>query len=126
MLEIDHVIVGIDSFERGIALLHEFTGVTAVYRGAHPGRGTHNALLSLGEGKYLELLAPNPREPVSSPMTAELSRYRELTPVGFAMRATNAESLSVAFTQRGLTQGSNGEVDAAASLRRQVDIRGPG
>jgi hypothetical protein len=106
MLEIDHVIVGIDSLERGIALLRDFTGLTAVYGGAHPGRGTHNALLSLGEGKYLELLAPNPKEPVSSPMAAELARYRALTPVGFAMRATNAESLAVVFAGRGLTQGS--------------------
>jgi len=106
VLEIDHVIVGIDSLERGMDLLRDFTGLTAVYGGAHPGRGTHNALLSLGDGKYLELLAPNPKEPVSSPSNTELSRYKDLTPIGFAMRAPNAESLSVVFARRGLTHGS--------------------
>src|SRR5262245_51609021 len=34
-LEVDHVIIGIDSLERGIAQLKDLTGVTAVFGGAH-------------------------------------------------------------------------------------------
>src|SRR4051812_10884651 len=57
---IDHVILGIDDLQKGIAELERATGVRAVFGGAHPGRGTQNALISLGENHYLEILAPNP------------------------------------------------------------------
>jgi len=56
---VDHVIVSIDSLERGMAMLEQRTGVAPMMGAVHPGRGTRNALLSLGPTTYLELLAPN-------------------------------------------------------------------
>lgn len=57
---IDHVVVGISDLEVGIAAFASLTGVTAAYGGAHPTTGTHNALASLGDDVYLEILSPNP------------------------------------------------------------------
>jgi hypothetical protein len=129
-LDIDHVIVGIDSLERGIDLLRQLTGLTAVYGGAHPNAGTHNALLSLGPGKYLELLAPNPKDSVRTPRTRALSRYRGPIPIGWAALAPNADSLRTVFIQRGLpggnvVPGSRARPDGSTLRWRTVSPWGP-
>jgi len=103
-VDVDHVILGIDSLERGIELLRQATGVTAVFGGAHPGRGTHNALIGLGHGRYLELLAPDPHQP-RTPETADLSALHALTPVGWAVRAANAEQVRDDARAHGLPGG---------------------
>ena len=101
----DHVIVAIDSLDRGIALLKELTGIAPVVGGIHPGRGTQNALLSLGAGAYLELLAPNPSDRMGPSAVASYAKYRALTPVGWAARTTNADSLRTALLARGERAG---------------------
>jgi uncharacterized protein (TIGR02246 family) len=98
---IDHVIVSIDSLERGMALLQQLTGVAPVKGGVHPGRGTQNALLSLGPTTYLELLAPNPADSAGPAVVEAMSVYRELTPSGWAVHTLDAGSLHAALTSAG-------------------------
>lgn len=92
-VQVDHVIVGVADLDAGIRAFEQLTGVRPAVGGAHPGKGTRNALLSLGEGVYLELFAPNPAEKIDSPTLAELRGLKRLKPIGWAVSTPDADAL---------------------------------
>lgn len=106
----DHVIVAIDTLARGIALLRDLTGVTPRLAGAHfgrgsgahPGRGMQSAILGLGPGRYLLLVAPDPHDTMGARLVGTFATDLTLTPIGWAVRTSDVDSVRAALLARGL------------------------
>ncbi|HTL75671.1 MAG TPA: VOC family protein [Casimicrobiaceae bacterium] len=59
-LAVDHLVVAAASLASGTAWIEERLGVPASPGGKHVAMGTHNALVGLGPGVYLEVIAIDP------------------------------------------------------------------
>jgi glyoxalase-like protein len=106
--QVDHILLGIDDLARGMEQFEKLTGVRPLQGGKHP-RGTHNALVSLGDGTYLEILAVQPD--VTPPKEYEdLKQLHTLTPIGWAVSSKDSTQLRNRLTSAGLavTESSEG------------------
>jgi glyoxalase-like protein len=120
---LDHIILATPSLNWGILEFARLTGVTPKRGGQHPGRGTENALVSLGAGRYLELLAPlQPRDDSAAP------RFR---PAGWAVHTTALSALidriqAAGFALTGPVPGSRRTTDSTLLQWRTASTGGPG
>lgn len=61
--ELDHIVVAARSLEEGSAWVEAALGVKMLPGGKHALMGTHNRVLSIGNGRYLEVIAIDPEAP---------------------------------------------------------------
>jgi hypothetical protein len=97
--------------------------------GEHPGRGTRNALVSLGPGLYVEILAPQASAPDSG-RVAELRALTDLTPFGWAVFVPDVEVARRKLTDAGfglsaIRPGSRARPDGSLLEWKTFEIEKP-
>src|SRR6266700_5999979 len=100
---LDHILLGCKDLQRGIDFVEEHTGVRAAFGGVHPGRGTQNALLSLGIRRYLEIIAPDPQQNASAELARMLKKLAEPRLVGWAAHPGDIQVLAADLAKAGVT-----------------------
>jgi hypothetical protein len=106
---IDHLVYGTTDLARGIAEVEALLGVTPTAGGPHPGRGTRNAVVSLGRAVYLEIIGPDPAQPTPArPRMFELDTLESPRLITWAARATDLARRHALAHRRGVPLGDVG------------------
>ncbi len=101
MAQLDHIMYAVPDLNDGIAEVQKLTAVKAEFGGVHPGNGTCNALLSLEENQYLEIIAPDVNQDLKNTLGAELQAHNFSGIRTWAVSVSGFESLSEVLTQFG-------------------------
>jgi hypothetical protein len=128
---VDHFVWGAPDLDAGVRWLEARTGVRPAIGGSHPGRGTRNALMSLGRRQYFEVLAPDPAQqplPATAKTLAALGEPRLQT---WAAGASDIEALAARLRRTkyavgAIQPGSRRRPDGALLEWRTLGVNGPG
>ncbi|WP_226738773.1 VOC family protein [Microvirga lenta] len=60
---LDHIVIGARTLEEGVSYIRDVLEVTIPPGGKHPLMGTHNCLMKIGAGTFLEVIATDPASP---------------------------------------------------------------
>jgi hypothetical protein len=92
--KIDHIVYATPDLAAGVERVEELLGVKAVPGGQHPGAGTRNALIGLGDEIYLEIIGPDPDQPKPSrPRRFGIDELKIPRLVTWAEKGTNLEAI---------------------------------
>ncbi len=102
-LELDHLAVAAQSLEEGREAVEEALGVALEPGGRHVQFGTHNLLLGLEEGLYLEVISIDPQAPAPDvPRWFDLDRFAgRPRPRAWICRTGDLDAAVARFPQAG-------------------------
>lgn len=125
---LDHLVYATDDVDRSVDELEVLLGVRASQGGQHPGRGTRNALLALGDASYLEIVGPDAAQPVSpSPRWFSVDTLTAPRIVTWAAKAVHLETLRATAAREGIDIGAvaNGERTRPDGVKLQWQLTSP-
>lgn len=117
--KIDHLVFATPNLAAGVEQVEKLLGVKATPGGQHPGAGTRNALIGLGDQTYLEIIGPDPDQPKPA-----LSRRFDIDDlessrlVTWAAKSTDLDALVKNSKQHGVDLG----LVQAGSRRRPDEV----
>lgn len=102
MGHIDHIVLATPDLDRASVEFETATGVRPASGGAHPGRGTRNALVAFDSTTYLEIIAPDPAQP-SAGMAATMALLHRPTLFHWAVRCSGLANVANRLKTNGWT-----------------------
>jgi len=88
---IDHIVWAVPDLDKAITDFEEQSGVRPVIGGKHESLGTYNALVGLGDGMYLELIAVDPSTEVEAPRWMGVDKITESRVTRWAIKSDQLE-----------------------------------
>ena len=102
----DHIIYFVPDLKSAFDQFEANWGVRPQFGGQHPGRGSHNALLSLSNNSYLEIIAPDPTQPTPpQPRSFGMDMLTEAKLVTWAVTSTDIAGSANQSTLNGYDPG---------------------
>ena len=89
---LDHLVYATPNLDATCRDLEIRLGVRASAGGQHPGRGTHNALISIGPKAYLEIIGPDPMQPETRPVWFDIDKLTAPKLITWAVRIDDLEA----------------------------------
>lgn len=125
---VDHLVYAAPSLDRGMDGIERLLGVRPAPGGKHVGLGTHNALLSLGFGAYIEVIAPDPEQPPpAQPLPFGLTTITEPRLVTWAVSVTGIDDRVAAARDAGYEPGNpipmSRKLPGGSELRWRIALR---
>ena len=126
---LDHLLWAGADLDAAVSELEARSGVRAVYGGSHPELGTRNALARLGDGAYLEVIAPDP----SLAQGAFAERLAGIAAPELLMWAVRTDDASAVVAQANasgygavVVEGSRSRPDGRVLRWKQIFVTGHG
>lgn len=129
----DHVAIGADTLEQGVAALRARLGVEIPPGGKHPLLSTHNRLSRTGDDSFLEIIAADPDAPAPGrPRWYALDDARQAAelrqaprPIAWVVGVTDIDAALSAARAAGMDLGRALEV-TRGDLRWRLSVRDDG
>jgi Glyoxalase-like domain len=96
---IDHIVLAAPDLEEAMAQFEEMAGVGAKIFGAINGIGIRCARISFNDASYLEIIAPDPKQPGPIGQLIKAKGIKDMTPFAFAIRSSRTEELKDEVTE---------------------------
>jgi Glyoxalase-like domain len=91
---IDHIVLAAPNLEEAMEQFEQMTGIAAKIFGAINGIGIRCARISFNDCTYLEIIAPDPKQPGPIGQLIKSKGITDMTPFAYSIRSSRVEALN--------------------------------